>query len=347
MPLRQQAEVKPFSDENDQASRQPRIRSKRSLPPAPSNNVREDVPAPSRQWHHNIPAASLQSEHFDVDRGIRYEAEPVSDAMPLRPQTEVEPFSDKNDQASGQPRIRRTRALPSDTTVQAAAITGNRASYGYRRINNDINFQVKLAGLSDDVIIKNIQERANQARKVRSLLANGEYDKAKAVLEFKVFERLSVLAQRYSLRKAEKYRSLLNGIWKALGESRRQSPEIKTLVDNMKRAFLPERSVPQPSEGDATTTPLEEDTEQQTTDAVNALKSVEALNAPIMNMGQFIDDHIKTAIEQYNRDPKQYDPNGRMWGGKWKSVDARRFPGLTPDTLIRVDFASRGTPGKD
>ncbi|WP_143504347.1 MULTISPECIES: hypothetical protein, partial [unclassified Pseudomonas] len=237
--------------------------------------------------------------------------------------------------------------MPSDiTTVQAAAITGGRASYGYSRINSGINYQVSLAGLSDDVIIKNILERANQAQKVRSLLAAGKYDKAKAVLHFKVIEYLSVLTQRYSLRKAKKYRSLLNGIWTGLNNLR-NSPEIETLVDDMKRASLPERSIPQPSEGDATTTPLEEETEQQTTDAVNALKSLEALNAPIMNMGQFIDDHIKTAIEQYNRDPKWCDPKGTWYGCNWKSVDARRFPGLTPDTLIRVDFASRGTPGKD
>lgn len=74
MPLRQQTDVEPFSDENDQASGQLHVRRKRAVPPAPSSNVREGVPAPSRQWHHNIPAgASLQSEHFDFDRGIRYQ----------------------------------------------------------------------------------------------------------------------------------------------------------------------------------------------------------------------------------------------------------------------------------
>jgi len=269
------------------------------------------------------------------------EAEPVSDSMPLRLQTEVEPFSAENDQASRQPHVRRTRAVPS------APSTRGRASREYRIINDDINSEVLNARLSDDVIIKNIQERANQDPVVRSFLAKGEYAKAKAVLDLKIVEYLSFLTQRYSLRRADKYRDLLNEIWNRLSESREQSPEIKTLLDGMIREFLPERSIPQPL------TPQQEDvTEQQeevkqTTDAVNALKSIETMNAPIMNMNQFIDDHIKTAIEQYNRDPKKCDPNGRFYGCEWTPVNAQRFPELTPDTQIRVDFASRGTPGKD
>lgn len=69
-----QSDVASFYDENDQTSGQACVRRKRAKPSTPSSHVREDGAPSHPKWHHHIPAdAPIHSEHFDFDRGIRYQ----------------------------------------------------------------------------------------------------------------------------------------------------------------------------------------------------------------------------------------------------------------------------------
>ncbi|MFW5402552.1 hypothetical protein V2A85_23145, partial [Yersinia sp. 1252 StPb PI] len=64
--LQQQTDVKPFSDNRDPTSDQPRVRRKRT--------VVNEATAQSHQEPGTVPVpATLESEHFDFDRGIRYQ----------------------------------------------------------------------------------------------------------------------------------------------------------------------------------------------------------------------------------------------------------------------------------
>ncbi|HEH9402286.1 TPA: hypothetical protein SIA35_004432, partial [Aeromonas sobria] len=74
LPLWQQSDVASVSDENDPASVQPRVRRRRGVTSIPSSHVGEGGARTHSKWHHHIPAnAPIQSEHFDFDRGIRYQ----------------------------------------------------------------------------------------------------------------------------------------------------------------------------------------------------------------------------------------------------------------------------------